>query len=272
MGSRLIAGRELTWTELYNQTPVALVSENMAREVWHDPRAAIGKRIRSTPNDDWRDVIGVVADLRDDGIDQKAPTIVYWPLLLKNFGGGGNVIRSVVYVIRTPRAGSAGLRQEIQQAVGGVNPNLPVANVQTLQSVYDRSLARVSFAVVLLAIAGGMALLLGVVGIYGVISYSVSQRTREIGIRLALGAPLQGVTGLFVRYGLVMSGTGTICGLTAAFALTHLMKSLLFEVSPADPLTYVAASGGLILAAILGSYLPARRATKVDPVEALRAE
>ena len=117
-----------------------------------------------------------------------------------------------------------------------------------------------------------MALLPGVVGIYGVISYSVAQRTREIGIRIALGAPLQEVTGLFVRYGLVMSGIGAICGLTAALALTRLMKSLLFEVSPADPVTYGAASAGLILAALFGSYLPARRAARVDPVEALRAE
>jgi len=135
IGSRLIAGRDMTWAELYNQAPVALVSENMAREVWHDPRAAVGKRIRSSLKDDWREVIGVIADLRDDGIDQKAPAIVYWPLLQKNFGAGGSVIRSVVYIIRTPRAGSTGLRQEIQQAVASVNPNLPVADVKTLQSV-----------------------------------------------------------------------------------------------------------------------------------------
>src|SRR5262249_54446231 len=158
------------WNELYNQTPVALISENMARELWSDPRAAIGKRIRSNLNDDWREVIGVIADLRDDGIDQKAPTIAYWTLLLKNFGNGAAAIRSVVYVIRTPRAGSMALRQEIQRAVGSVNPSLPVADVKTLQSVYDRSLARASFTLVLLAIAGAMALLLGVIGIYGVIS------------------------------------------------------------------------------------------------------
>jgi predicted permease len=272
IGSRLIAGRDMTWAELYNQTPVALVSENMAREVWRDPRVAVGKRIRSSLTDDWREVIGVIADLRDDGIDQKAPAIVYWPLLQKNFGAGASVIRSVIYIVRTPRAGSTGLRQEIQQAVASVNPNLPVADVKTLQSVYDRSLARTSFTLVLLAIAGGMALLLGVVGLYGVISYSVSQRTREIGIRLALGAPLQDVTGMFVRHGLVLSGIGAACGLTAALALTRLMKSLLYDVSPADPLTYGAVAAGLILAAALASYLPARRATRVDPVEALRAE
>jgi ABC-type antimicrobial peptide transport system permease subunit len=124
----------------------------------------------------------------------------------------------------------------------------------------------------MLAIAGGMALLLGVIGIYGVISYSVSQRRREIGIRLALGAPLQEVTGMFVRHGLVLSSIGTACGLSAAFALSRLMKSLLFDVSPADPATYVSVSVGLIGAAMLASYLPALRATKVDPVEALRAE
>ena len=109
-------------------------------------------------------------------------------------------------------------------------------------------------------------------GIYGVISYSVSQRSREIGIRLAFGAPLRAVIGLFLRQALVMSGIGAICGLLAALALTHLMKSLLFEVSPADPMTYVAASTGLILASLIGSYLPARKATRIDPVDALRAE
>ncbi len=133
-------------------------------------------------------------------------------------------------------------------------------------------MARTSFTLVMLAIAGGMALLLGVVGIYGVISYSVSQRTREIGIRLALGAPLREVTGMFVRHGLVLSGIGAACGLAAAFALTRLMKSLLFDVSPADPLTYAVVSAGLILAAMLASFLPARKAASVGPAEALRAE
>ena len=273
MGSRLIAGREFTWAETYSQTPVAMVSENMARELWQTPRAALGKHIRLTLKDDWREVVGVVADLRDNGVDQKPPAIAYWPLLQRHGGSSQpGVERSVVFVVRTPRAGSGSLFQELQQAVASVNPNLPLADVKTLESVYDRSLARTSFTLVLLAIAGGMALLLGLVGIYGVISYSVSQRTREIGIRLALGAPLPDVTGLFVRHGLVLSGIGAACGLTAALAMTRLMKSLLFEVSPADPLTYAGVAAGLILAAALASYLPARRATRVDPVETLRAE
>lgn len=271
-GARLIAGRDLTWAETYNKTPVAVISENMAREVWRDPHAAIGKRIRPTVKDDWREVIGVVADLRDEGVDQKAPGIVYWPLLQKNFESSPTgVVRSVAFVIRTPRAGSSALLPDLQKAVASVNPNLPVADVKSLESVYNRSLARTSLTLMLLAIAGGMALFLGVVGIYGVISYSVSQRTREIGIRLALGAPLQNITALFVRQGLILSSIGAACGLAVGLALARLMRSLLYDVSPADPLTYGAVSAGLILAASFASYLPARRATKVDPSEALRA-
>jgi putative ABC transport system permease protein len=273
IGSRLIAGRDLTWAETYRQIPVALLSENLARELWKDPRAAIGKRIRPTLKDDWREVVGVVADLRDKGVDQKAPAIAYWPLLQKNFEARGTQAqRSVALVIRTPRAGSIALVSEIRRAVWSANPNLPVANVRTLEEIYEQSLARTSFTLILLAMAGGMALLLGVVGIYGVISYAVSQRNREIGIRLALGAPLQEVTKMFVRHGLVLAGIGAVCGLAAAFALTRLMKTLLFEVSPADPLTYLAVSAGLLAAVMLASYLPARRASRVDPVEALRAE
>jgi putative ABC transport system permease protein len=256
VGTRLIAGRDLTWAETYNQSPVALISENMAREVWRDPRAAVGKRIRPTLKDDWREVIGVVADLRDDGADQKAPGIVYWPLLQKNFESSAtSVVRSPAFVIRTPRAGSTALLKDLRNAVASVNPHLPVADVKTLESVNDRSLARTSFTLLLLAIAGGMALFLGLVGLYGVLSYAVSQRTREIGIRLALGAPLEEITRMFVRHGLVLSGIGAACGLTAALALTRLIKSLLYDVRPADPLTYAAASVGLILAAALASYL-----------------
>lgn len=273
LGSRLIAGRELTWGETYNQMPVALVSENLARELWGDARTAVGKRIRPTPKDDWREVIGVVADLRDDGVDQKAPAIAYWPLLQKNFEAEKvNLQRGVALLIRTPRAGSSGLLQELRQAVWSVNPNLPLANVKTLEANYDRSLERTTFTLVMLAISGGMALLLGVVGIYGVISYSVSQRTREIGIRLALGAPPAEIKSMFLRHGLILSGVGAACGLGVAFVLTRLMKSLLYEVSPADPLTYAAVPLGLIVAAALASYLPARRATRVDPMDALRAE
>ena len=281
MGSHLIAGRDVTWTETYNQTPVALVSENMAHELWRDSRAALGKRIRLTPDEEWRQIVGVVADLRDDGVERAAPSIVYWPLLQKHSGraepfvhGGPprSAHRTLAFIIRTPRAGTLTLLQDLRRAVAAVNPSLPVADVDTLESIYDRSLARTTFTMVLLAIAGAMAFLLGVVGIYGVISYAVSQRTREIGIRLALGAPLHDLTRMFLRYGLLLSGIGAAFGLTAAFVLSRLMKAVLYEVSPIDPLTYGAMSTALILAGALASYLPARRAARVDPAQTLRAE
>ena len=273
LGARLVAGREFTWTDTYDARPVAMVSENMARELWRDPAAAIGKRIRPSVKDDWREVIGVVADLRDNGIDQKAPTIVYWPVYAKNFTADPvRITRSISFLVRSPRAGSTRFQEEIRQAVWSINPNIPLADVRTLQNVYDRSLARTSFTMLLLAIAGGLALLLGIIGIYGVISYSVAQRRREIGIRLALGSPGTRVTSLFVRDGMILSGAGALCGLAAAAALSRALQSILFEIKPTDPVTYAAVAAALLAAALLASYLPARRASRVDPVEALRSE
>ena len=160
----------------------------------------------------------------------------------------------------------------MQQAVWSLNPSLPLANVRTLQEIYEKSLARTSFTLVMLAITGAMALLIGLVGIYGVISYSVSQRQREIGIRLALGAGQRELTHMFIVHGFVLALIGVACGLAGAVALTRVLGSLLFDVNPLDPLTYAAVSLGLIAAAIVASYVPALRAMRVDPVEALRAE
>lgn len=273
VGAHLLAGRDLTWAETFNRTPVALVSENLAREWWGNARAAIGKRIRPRLKDDWREVIGVVADLRDDGVDQKAPSIVYWPLLQNNFDGSATwSVRSVAMVVRTPQAGSSELLRALQKAVASVNPSIPVADVKTLQSDYDRSLARTSVTLILLAVAGSMALLLSIVGLYGVIAYTVSQRTREIGIRIALGAPLGRINRMFVRHGLFLGGAGVASGLAGALALTRLMTSLLYEVSPVDPLTYIGVSAGMTLAAVLASYLPARAASRIDPAITLQTE
>ena len=250
-----------------------MVSENLARELWRDPSAAIGKRIRENLKGEWREVIGVISDERDDGLDKKAPTIVAFPILMQKFAGNEtSVRRSLAYMVRSSRTGSRELVAEIGRAVWSVNPNLPLADVRTLQEVYDKSLARTSFTLVMLAIAGGMALLLGVAGIYGVIAYSVSQRTREIGIRLALGARNEEVTRMFVRHGARLAAIGIACGIAVALAVTRLMSSMLFDVSPIDPLTYGGVSLGLAAAAMLASYIPALRATSVDPVDALRAE
>jgi ABC-type antimicrobial peptide transport system permease subunit len=183
-----------------------------------------------------------------------------------------DVRRTFAFAIRTSRAGSESFLTEVRQAVWSLDPNLPLADVRTLDDYYRKSMARTSFTLTLLAVAGGMALLLGVVGIYGVIAYSVSQRTREIGIRVALGTQHQQLTRMFVRYGLLLTAAGVACGLVASIALTRLMSSLLFEVSSFDPVTYIAVAIGLVAAAALASYLPSRRAAAVDPIEALRAE
>jgi predicted permease len=273
LGSTLLAGRDFTWTDLYDKRPVAMVTENVARELWHDPSAALGKRIRAFGKGEWREIIGVVGNERTDGPDQKLPPTVIWPALMARFNGDDSfVARGVWILIRSPRAGSSGFMDEVRKAVWSVNPNLPLAQVRTLAEVYRKSVARTSFTLVMLAIAGAMALLLGVIGIYGVIAYSVSQRTREIGIRMALGSSKTNITRIFVAHGLRLAAIGTMFGVAAAFACTRLMKSLLFEISPLDPMTFVGVPLVLMLAAVAASYLPAMRASLVDPVESLRSE
>lgn len=273
MGTPLVAGRDLTWSEMYNMTPVALVSENAARELWHDPASALGKRIRVGSTDDWREVIGVVTNVYDDGVNHEPSSVAYWPLMMRNFEGDGiTARRELSFVLRTQRAGTESLMKEVRQAVWSVDPNLPLAEVHTVDYFYRSSMARTSFTLLMLGVAGAMALLLGTVGIYGVIAYSVSQRTREIGIRMALGAQRQELTGMFVRHGLVLSGIGVAFGLVAALLCMRFLSTLLFGVKPVDLLTYSAVSVGLVITALLASYLPSRRAATVDPVEALRGE
>ena len=276
MGGTLVAGRDFTWTDAYEKRPVAMISESLARELWNDPTTAIGKHVRPYQKGAWREVVGVLSDMRDDGLNKKAATAVYWPLLTTPFvetpDSRAQIARSVAVVIRSSRTGANGFVNELSQAVWAINPNLPVSGVRTLQDIYDASLARTSFTLVMLGIAGGMALLLGVGGLYGVISYSVSQRSREIGIRIALGAQARAVTRMFVAHGLALAGVGVAIGLAVALSIMRLMSSLLFDVSPIDPVTYVLVSVTLIGATVLASYLPALRATAVDPISALRAE
>jgi len=273
LGAPLVAGREITWSDTYKKNLVAMVSENVARELWHDPSAALGKRIRVSSKDDWREIIGVVGDVYDEGVSKPAAVSIYWPLMMDHFESDDSfAFRDVTFVLRSSRTGSESFLNEVRQSVWSLNPNLPLADVHSLDFFYKRSMARTSFTLIMLGVAGSMALLLGVVGIYGVIAYSVSQRTREIGIRMALGAQHQMLTGMFVRHGLALTGIGVACGLVVAIIVMRLMSSLLFKVSPIDPLAYGAASLGLVATAFLASYLPSRRASTVDPVEALRAE
>jgi predicted permease len=273
MGNRLLAGRAITWNDVYTQAPVVVVTENFAREYWKDPARALGRRIRQNPKNPWRTIVGVVADARDEGVAKPAPAIIYWPMMVADFWDQPLMVqRTMGYAVRTERAGSPTLLKEIQQAVWGVNANLPVARVRTLDQIRADSMAQTSFMLVMLAIAAGVALLLGIVGIYGVISYVATERTREIGIRIALGAAARDVTNLFLRQGLLLVAVGITAGLVAAAALTRVMAALLYGVSAIDPLTYLAVSAGLAATALLASYIPAARAAKVDPAVALRWE
>jgi len=272
-GTALVAGREFTWTDIYEKRSVAMISENMARELWGEPAAALGKRIKAGgANTPWREIVGVAADVYDDGVQEKPPTFAYWPAMMDSFWGPVRVTRVGAFLIRTKRAATESFLTQAEQAIWSVDSSLPVFQVRTLQDVYNQSLARTAFTLVLLAIAGAMALILGIIGIYGVIAYAVTQRTREIGIRMALGAQPAGLQKMFVRHGLVLAGIGAMIGLAAAAGLTRLMSSLLFGVPAVDPLTYTGVAAILIAAAGLASYLPARRASQVDPLDALRAE
>ena len=205
----------------------------------------------------------MVADVRHDGVDRPAPSTVYWRL---------SDARSVSLMLRGSRAGTASFAAEIRRAVTAMSAGVPVTQMRSMQEVYEQSMARTALTLTLLGISGAMALLLAVVGIYALISYTVSQRTREIGIRMALGAKQGSVMRMFVGYGLTWAGVGAVAGLVAAAPLSQLMSALLFEVKPIDPLTYAAVVAGLLGAAAVASYLPARRVTRIQLVEALRAE
>jgi predicted permease len=268
MGIRLVAGRSITWSEIHERRPFIVISEPLAREYWGDPAKALGKRVRALqPGAPWREIVGVTGDERDDGLTQPPTPIVYWPMLNENYRW-----RTMAYVVRSSRVGTPGFLRELEQAVWAVNPNLPLASVQTVEEIRAQSMAQTSFALVMLGIAASVALVIGVVGIYGVIAYAVAQRTREIGIRMALGAQIADVQNVFLRQGLWLTATGILIGIGVAMVVTRVMSSFLFGVGPMDPVTYAAVSGTLAVVALIGTYLPARRATRVDPLVALRAE
>jgi putative ABC transport system permease protein len=268
MGNRLVAGRSLTWNDIYNQRPVVIISEPLAREYWGEPAKAIGKRLRgSSPRFPWREIIGVSGNERDDGLTQRPTQIVYWPMLNEAYRW-----RTMAFVVRSTRVGTPGFVRELEQAVWSVNPNLPLATVQTLEEIEAMSMTQTSFALVMLGIAASVALLIGMVGIYGAIAYSAAQRTREIGVRMALGAQISDVRTLFLRHGLWLTTIGIALGIGIALVLTRVISAFLFGVGPMDPITYAAVSLVLAGMTLVATYLPARRASRVDPVVALRGE
>ena len=272
-GSRLLYGRDFTWDDVFDQRRVAIVSENMARESWGEPREALGKRIRFGRNGPLTEVVGVVENIHTDGLHQPAPATVYARAGAETAANGSTTVRrAVTLAIRSSRAGGQAFLTEVAAAVHAVNASVPLADVRTLEDAYRRSVAQTSFTVTLLGIAAAMALALAVVGVYGVLAYSVARRRHEIGVRLALGAHPGTVRALFVRQGLLLTSLGGILGLVSSVALSRWISSLLYGVTALDPLTYALSGAALAGAATLASVIPARRAASVDPMETLRSD
>jgi len=241
-----------------------IVNEAMARRHWpnDDP---LGKKVKISWNDDREDeIIGVVGDVRHQGLEAAPRSMTYWPHARFAYG-------SMTLTVKT--ASDPGLAVgAISRIVRELDPNLAVADIQTLDQVLDKSVAQRRLTMMLLAVFAGAALLLAAVGIYGVIAYSVTQRTQEIGIRMALGAQRRDVLAMVMRQSAVLALAGIVFGGIGAFALTRLMADLLFEVRPFDPVTFAGVAGLLAAVSLLASWVPGRRATRVDPVVALRAE
>ncbi len=273
MGIPLIAGRDITWAEEYEKRPVVIISENFAREYWGSPANAIGKLIHIGSTDPWHEIIGVAGNVYDDGVSKDPPASAYWPLFHDTFIiPGEGVKRYVNFVVRSPKAGSASFLGEVERAVWSIDRDLPLSNTATVGALYTKSMARTSLTLVMLCVAATMTLLLGIIGIYGIISYAVSQRTREIGIRFALGAQKEDLRWMFVRGALTLTGIGILLGLGVAAGVTRLMKTLLYGVSPLDPFSFAAMPLILLAAAALASFLPASRVAAINPVDALKAD
>ena len=261
----LLTGRSFEWADIYGRRPVVLVSESVAWKEWGSTEAALGKRIALRPTGPWLEIVGVMGDVRHNGLTEPAPSVMAFPLL--GYPSSGTAF----FVVRSSRAGTGAFLRDLQNAVSSLNRELSLGKIQTLGEMYRRSMARTFMTLLILAITGSTALLLGLIGIYGVVSYVVTQRRREIGIRLALGARYGEVLWMFVGHALLLAGIGVAIGLVAAIALRRLMRSQLFGITPLDPLTYAIVGVVLVATTALASYLPAWRATTTNPVEVLQA-
>jgi predicted permease len=261
----LLEGTPFTWSESADAPRTAIVSRAFADKYWPG-KSPLGKRIQLMTGREFFEIIGVAGTVRDESLDKEPAQTVYFP-----YGHTGSVIRYLQVAVRTrtePRAFFDSIREEVRR----LDKNLPLSGVRTMEQMAARSTARTTFTMILLGTSAVVAVLLGCIGIYGVVSYLVSQRKNEIGIRIALGAGTSEVQRMFVANGLRTAIAGTVFGLAGALALTRVLSSLLFEVRPFDPLTYAAAAITILGVAVAASALPARRAARVDPVIALRGE
>ncbi len=262
----LLEGRYFDDQDLPGMTRVVVVDERMANELWPG-QSAIGKRIRfgdQTTTSDWETVVGVVGQVKQYALDADARIAFYRPHTQQP-------ARQLYVTVRT--AGDpAALGGPVRDAIRGLDPDLPIFRMKTMRARVDESLARRRFLMTLLSLFAAVAAALAAIGIYGVMAYLVSQGTREMGIRIALGASPASIQRLVIRQGLLVGLVGVTAGLSGAFALTHLLDSLLFGVEPTDPLTFAAIAAALLAVALAASYVPARRAAGTDPIVALRSE
>ena len=270
MGINLVAGRTFTPNDKADAPPVAVINKTMARR-YFGKENPIGKRIGLSRPIDWREIVGVVRDVRNYGLAEEVRPEVYLPYLQNAPDYLAGSASWMVMVVRT-ESDPIGCVAGIKAALHKIDPDQPVASIRPMTAYLKQSVAQRRFNMLLLAVFAGLALLLAAVGIYGVISYSVAQREREVGIRMALGAQTSDVLRLIVRQGMRPTLFGLIVGILAAIAITRFMRSLLFQVSAIDPLVFAAVALVLALVAAIACVIPARRAAHLDPVVALRSE
>jgi putative ABC transport system permease protein len=271
MGNPVLAGRPITWEDIRARANVVVITEDVALKYWGDVGTPVGRRMRNEEDAEWREIVGVVGSVHDDGPDEEAVGLVYWPQVQRNFWGSAvHTPRAMSFVLRMSGTNPTTAANAVRAAVWGINPNLPLANARTLEDLVRRSVSRTSFTVVMLSMAAAVALVLGVIGLYGVVSYAVATRTREIGVRIALGAGRASVIGMVVGQGTRLTLVGLAIGIVAALVTTRLLSTLLFGVGTVDPPTYAITAIILGSVSILASYVPARRAARIEPTEALR--
>ncbi|MCP4898372.1 MAG: ABC transporter permease [bacterium] len=258
--------------ERYFNEQAVVVNSAFEQHYWPG-QSALGKRVAEREGDResaiWYTIVGVVGDVRDNGLSFEIPEMLYFPPVMQRADGTLKAGQTMSIAIRTASP-AMDLAGSVRETVWAMDPHLPVANVQTTTEIVSFSTRRTTFAMLLLGVASSVALLLGVVGIYGVVSYLVSQRRQEIGVRMALGAQRGTVSRMVIRQGMWVTVVGVVIGLVGAWALTRLMASMLFGVSATDPLVYAGVSAIILGVSIVASYIPARRAARVSPVEALR--
>jgi len=266
LNTPLMRGRLFSESDDLKAPGIALIDDAFARRYFPD-RDPMGRRIKRGPRASkapWATIVGVVGNIKSDGFDQPDQPHLYFPIL-QNLG------YAIAVYLRTD-ANPTSLTQSLREQVRAVDPNLPIFGERTMENVVSDSLAQRRFAMQVVGLFGLLAMILAGIGIYGVMAYSVSQRTREIGIRIGLGASRGTILRWVLRQGMTLIVVGVSLGLVGAFALTRLLRSLLFGVAPTDLVTYVSLAALLALVALLACYIPARRATKVDPLVALRYE